>query len=271
MNIKISVRELVEFILRSGDIDSTYRGKNRMSDGTKIHSKIQKSMDENYSSEVTLKTEIEFSDLKLRVAGRADGIIKEEEKIIIDEIKSTTRDLEKIDENFNDLHWAQAKCYGYIYAKDNELSSIDIQLTYVELDTEEIKKIRKSYRFNELEIFFKDLTDRYYIWAKLSRDWIEKRDESIKALEFPFDRYRKGQRKLAVGVYRTIEEKKKLFVEAPTGIGKTISTLFPAIKAIGENKGEKMFYLTAKTITRTVAEDSFDILEKRGLNLKELP
>jgi len=270
MNIKISVRELVEFILRSGDIDSTYRGKNRMSDGTKIHSKIQKSMDENYSSEVTLKTEVEFSDLKLTVAGRADGIIKEEENIIIDEIKSTTKNLEKIDENFNDLHWAQAKCYGYIYAKDNELSSIDIQLTYVELDTEEIKKIRKSYRFNELEIFFKDLTDRYYIWAKLSRDWIEKRDESIKALEFPFDRYRKGQRRLAVGVYRTIEEEKKLFVEASTGIGKTISTLFPAIKAIGEKRIEKIFYLTAKTITRTVAEDSFDILEKNGLKFKRI-
>lgn len=269
-NIKISVRNLVEFILRSGDINSTYIGRNRMTEGTRIHQLIQKKMDENYASEVTLKTEVEFHDLTLTVGGRADGIIKEKENIIIDEIKSTTTNLEKIDEDYNELHWAQAKCYGYIYMKDNNLEEIDIQLTYVEVDSEEVKRIRKNYTFNELEKFFKDLTDKYYIWADLSRKWIDTRDTSIKKLEFPFNKYRRGQRKLAVGVYRTIEEEKKLFVEAPTGIGKTMSTIFPAIKAIGENKGEKIFYLTAKTITRTVAEDSFAILEKNNLRFKRV-
>jgi DNA excision repair protein ERCC-2 len=268
MNIKISVRNLVEFILRSGDINSTYIGRNRMTEGTRIHQLVQKKMDKNYMPEVTLKTEVEFEDLILTVGGRADGIITEKEKVIIDEIKSTTTSLEKIDENFNELHWAQAKCYAYIYSMDNNLERIDIQLTYVEIDTEEIKRIRNTYTYKELEKFFKNLTDRYYIWADLSRKWIRTRDESIKKLQFPFDNYRKGQRKLSVGIYRTIEQEKKLFAQAPTGIGKTISTIFPSVKAIGESKGEKIFYLTAKTITRTVAEDSFNILKNKGLRFK---
>lgn len=269
-NIKISIRNLVEFILRSGDIVSSYIGKNRAVEGTRIHTMIQKEMDDNYTSEVTLKTDVKFDDLTVTVQGRADGIIKEDEKIIIDEIKSVAKPLEKIDENYNPLHWAQAKCYGYIYAIQNNLTEIDIQLTYYQIDTEEIKRIRKTYTLEEVKEFFNDLIDKYYIWADLTRKWIETRDISIKGLDFPFDDYREGQRDLAVGVYRTIEENKKIFAEAPTGIGKTISTVFPAVKAIGENKGEKIFYLTAKTITRSVAEDTFKILNKNGLRFKTI-
>lgn len=267
-NIKISIRNLVEFILRSGDIVSSYIGRNRAAEGTRIHGMIQKEMDDNYSPEVSLKTDVEFKDLTVTVQGRADGIIKEEGKVIIDEIKTTAKALEKIDEDFNPLHWAQAKCYGYIYSIQNNLKEIDIQLTYYQIDTEEIKRIIKTYKVEELTEFFNDLMDKYYIWADLTRKWIDTRNISIKELEFPFDNYRKGQRRLAVGVYRTIDEKKKLFAEAPTGIGKTISTVFPSVKAIGENKGEKIFYLTAKTITRSVAQDTFKILKNKGLRFK---
>ncbi|MBS4535878.1 ATP-dependent DNA helicase [Clostridium sp. D2Q-14] len=269
-NIKISIRNLVEFILRSGDIVSSYIGKNRATEGTRIHTMIQKEMDDNYTPEVTLKTEVKFDDLTVMVQGRADGIIKEDEKIIIDEIKSVTKPLEKVDEDYNPLHWAQAKCYGYIYAIQNNLTEIDIQLTYYQMDTEKTKRIRKTYKLKELKNFFNNLMDKYYIWADFSRKWVEIRDISIKELNFPFDDYREGQRNLAVGVYRTIDEEKKLFAEAPTGIGKTISTVFPSVKAIGENKGEKIFYLTAKTITRSVAEDTFSILNKKGLRFKTI-
>lgn len=267
-NINISIRNLVEFILRSGDIVSSYVGRNRAVEGTRIHSMIQKEMDDNYTPEVTLKTDVHFDDLTVTVQGRADGIIEEEDRIIIDEIKSTTKPLEKIDEDFNPLHWAQAKCYGYIYCIQNDLSEIDIQLTYYQIDTEEIKRLIKTYKLEELTEFFNDLMDRYYIWADFTRKWLDTRDMSIKELEFPFGDYRKGQRRLAVGVYRTIDENKKLFAEAPTGIGKTISTVFPSVKAIGEGKGEKIFYLTAKTITRSVAEDTFKILKNTGLRFK---
>ncbi|MBS4539181.1 ATP-dependent DNA helicase [Clostridium sp. D2Q-11] len=267
-NIKISIRNLVEFILRSGDIVSGYVGRNRAVEGTRIHSMIQKEMDDNYTPEVTLKTDVHFDDLTVTVQGRADGIIEEDDNIIIDEIKSTTRPLEKIDEDFNPLHWAQAKCYGYIYCIQNDLAEIDIQLTYYQIDTEEIKRLIKTYKLEELTEFFNDLMDRYYIWANFTRKWMNTRDISIKELEFPFGSYRKGQRRLAVGVYRTIDENKKIFAEAPTGIGKTISTVFPSVKAIGENKGEKIFYLTAKTITRSVAQDTFKILKDTGLRFK---
>lgn len=268
--IKISVRNLVEFILRSGDLDSRFRGSSRAVEGTKAHQKIQKSAPDNYNSEVHLKNDFEYKGFKFVIEGRADGIITEEDKTIIDEIKSTTRPLELIDEDYNPLHWAQAKCYGYIYSKDNQLGEIDIQVTYYQLDTDEIKILTNTFTYDELEGFFFDLIEKYLVWASLINQWISERDISIKSMDFPFGNYRKGQRQLAVAVYRTITEEKKLFAQAPTGIGKTISTLFPAIKAIGEGYSSKIFYLTAKTITRQVAEDTLKLLLNKGLSLKFL-
>ncbi|MTI47473.1 MAG: ATP-dependent DNA helicase [Firmicutes bacterium] len=269
--IKISVRNLVEFILRSGDLDSRFMGSSRAVEGTKAHQKVQKTSDDNYNSEVHLKYKFQYGGFDFRVEGRADGIIiEEDESVIIDEIKSTTRSLDTIDEEYNPLHWAQAKCYGYIYSKDNNLENIKIQLTYFQLETEDIKRIHKDYSFGELEEFFYDLIEKYLVWAKLTNEWTFIRNKSIKELEFPFSKYRKGQRKLAVAVYRTVSEEKRLFAQAPTGIGKTISTLFPAIKAIGEGHSSKIFYLTAKTITRQVAEDTIRIMSNNYLKFKSI-
>lgn len=266
--IRISVRNLVEFVLRSGDIDSRFTGRSRALEGTKIHKKIQKTYKQNYSAEVSLKYIIEYNNFLLTVEGRADGIINENNSITIDEIKTTTNQLETIDENYSPLHWGQAKCYAYIYAKNNNLSQINIQLTYYQIDTDEIKYIKKTFNIDELKQFFDDLIERYFVWAQLSYDWIVERDNSIKKLDFPYGAYRKGQRELAVSVYRTITSGKKLFAQAPTGIGKTISTLFPAIKAMGEGYTSKIFYLTAKTITRTVAEEAFEKMREKGLRIK---
>lgn len=267
--IKISVRNLVEFILRSGDIDSGFvRSSNRAVEGTRIHKKIQGSSDESYEPEVTLKYEIEYKNYVLAVEGRADGIIKEGDVITIDEIKSTTAPIEIIDEDFNPLHWAQAKCYAFIYADENSLSNINVQLTYYNIDTDEIKYIVKEYTFEELREFFLRLIQKYSIWLELQYQWDIERDESIKNLNFPYESYRKGQRKLAVAVYRTIVNEKKLYAQAPTGIGKTISTVFPSVKAMGEGHISKIFYLTAKTITRTVAQDAFALMRQNKLRLK---
>lgn len=272
--IKVSIRNLVEFILRSGDIDNRFVGSSRALEraleGTKLHQKIQKAGGESYTAEVQLKYIKEYEDFSLVLEGRADGIISEENCIVIDEIKTTSVPLEYIDENFDHLHWAQAKCYAFIYAEQNELNSMDIQLTYYNVDTDEIKRIRKKFVFNELREFFYDLIDKYLVWARITREWSIIRNESIKKIEFPYKTYRKGQRKLAVSVYRTICENKKIFVQAPTGIGKTISTLFPSIKAMGESKTSKIFYLTAKTITRQVAEESIDEMRHSGLAFKSI-
>ena len=267
-DVVISIRSLVEFVLMSGDLDSRFTGSSRAVEGTRAHQKVQKSYKEGYTPEVTLKYRFQYEEYHMTVQGRADGILIEGDHIIIDEIKSTTLPMEFIEEDRNRTHWGQAKCYGYIYAKENNLQNIDIQLTYYNLDTEEIKKFRKTFTFEELENFFYKLIEDYYNWVDTLENWKIKRDTSIRELQFPFSNYRKGQRELAVAVYRTIKEEKRLFAQAPTGIGKTISTLFPTVKAIGEGITSKIFYLTAKTITRQVAEEAFTKMRCEGLRFK---
>lgn len=266
--IKISVRNLIEFVLRSGDIDNSFRSMNSAIEGTKAHQKVQKSYGEGYESEVTLRHQVEYGEFTVEVQGRADGIIINKEETIIDEIKSTSKDLEDIDEDFNHLHWAQAKCYGYIYCVDEELDEISIQITYFHIETEERKIIKKKYSKGELKEYFYDLIIKYIEWSKITFYWAEERDRSIREAEFPFGAYRKGQRELAVATYKTVVEGKKLYAQAPTGIGKTMSTLFPSIKAIGEGEASKIFYLTAKTITREAPVASMKLLEEKGLQAK---
>jgi len=266
--IKISVRNLVEFILRSGSIDSRFAGKSNAVEGTRIHKKVQKAAGPEYATEVFLKHTVEYDEFLLTVEGRADGIIKRGDMVAIDEIKSTTAPLDIIDENYNSLHWAQAKCYAYIYAFDEGINHINVQLTYYQIDTEQMKCIEKTYHFDELKDFFCQLVDSYLIWARFMYQWSIQRDQSIKNLAFPFENYRKGQRELAVAVYKTISGQKKLFVQAPTGVGKTISTLFPAVKAMGEGLTSRIFYLTAKTITRSVVEEAFAKMRAGGLKMK---
>ena len=266
--IKISIRNLVEFIMRHGSIDNRYTSSIKAIEGIRGHQRVQKSYGDNYTAEVPLKYTLTYEDLEIMVEGRADGILIEDEKTIIDEIKTTTKDLLLIDENTNPLHWAQAKCYGYIYSMQNELDNIDIQITYYNIDTKSTRILRQSYTLKELEEFFFWLIDEYKSWAQLESDWVNKRNESIKKLKFPFENYRPGQRELAVRVYKSIKDSKKCFAQAPTGTGKTISTIFPAIKAMGEDKTSKLFYLTAKTITREVAQNTISLMRKKDLNLK---
>lgn len=271
--VTLSVRRLIEFIFRAGDISSGFSGiggNARAVEGTKAHKKIQNSYKEGYDSEVYLKHSIEYKNLLITIDGRADGVIMDDDKIIIDEIKTVSHSLEIVDENYNMLHWAQVKCYAYIYGLQNSINPIVTQLTYYQIDTEEIKYFRKTFNIEELEDFFMNIIEQYYEWANLSQEWLQKRDTSIKELKFPFNQYRKGQRKLAVASYKTIVRNKNIFVQAPTGIGKTISTLFPAVKAIGEGYTSKIFYLTAKTITRQVAEEAIKVMSNKGLQFKSL-
>ena len=268
--IKISVRNLVEFILRSGDLNSTFTGSSRNTDAIKVHQKIQKAAPKEYMAEVSLSYIFEKEDISLEISGRADGIIDKEGIITIDEIKTTTIPIEFINEDFNLIHWAQAKTYAFIYAKEKALENIYVQLTYYQMDTKEIKRFIKAFSFKELEVFFLQIANSYLQWAKTLSMWENYRDNSIKSLEFPFENYREGQRKLAVSVYKTITEGKKIFIQAPTGIGKTIATLFPSLKAMREGHTSKIFYLTAKTITRTAGEKAINNLREKGLKIKSL-
>ena len=268
---KVSVRNLVEFILREGDIDNrdgAAMDKEAMLKGSRIHRKIQKRMGSNYNAEVLLSTTIFFEDMEIKIEGRADGIIEEPDGVVIDEIKGVLRDVNSIHEP-PEVHVAQARCYGYIYAKDNQLESIKIQMTYCQLETEEIRRFVRNYSFSELEEWFLNLMNQYERWARFAYQWQAKRNASIPKIDFPFS-YREGQKELVTSVYRTIQRRKKLFIQAPTGVGKTLATVFPSVKAVGEGLGEKIFYLTAKTIARTAAWQAFDLLREKGLVWKSL-
>ena len=267
--IRISVRNLVEFILREGDIDNRTGGgqdPENMQMGSRIHRKIQRQMGSDYQAEVPLKTEIVCDGFTLKIEGRADGLIHTKEQVMVDEIKGVLRELDRVQEPAG-IHLAQAKCYASMVAEQEGLDEIGVQMTYCQMETEEVKRFQYSYQSNELKVWFDEVIRQYEKWAKFQIEWRKARNASIKGIEFPFP-YRKGQRELAVSVYRTILRKKKLFIQAPTGVGKTISTVFPAVKAVGEELGEKIFYLTAKTITRTVAEQAFKTLREQNLKFK---
>ena len=267
--IRISVRNLVEFILREGDIDNRTGGgqdPENMQMGSRIHRKIQRQMGSDYQAEVPLKTEIVCDGFTLKIEGRADGLIHTKEQVMVDEIKGVLRELDRVQEPAG-IHLAQAKCYASMVAEQEGVDEIGVQMTYCQMETEEVKRFQYSYQSNELKVWFDEVIRQYEKWAKFQIEWRKARNASIKGIEFPFP-YRKGQRELAVSVYRTILRKKKLFIQAPTGVGKTISTVFPAVKAVGEELGEKIFYLTAKTITRTVAEQAFETLREQNLKFK---
>lgn len=281
--VRISVRSLVEFILREGDIDNRSAGgldKDVMLMGGRLHRKIQRSMVPEYHAEVSMKMLIPCGEFQIQIEGRADGIIIKEHKdkkgrgknpdgepdVAVDEIKGVLKELTHIERPVN-VHLAQAKCYAYIYAEQHGLDRIGVQMTYCNLDTEDIRRFTEVYTRQELKEWFEALVRQYEKWARFQIEWKKERDSSIRGLGFPFA-YRAGQRDVAAAVYRTILRKKKLFIQAPTGVGKTISTVFPAVKAIGEGMAEKIFYLTAKTITRTVAEQAFRTLQDQGLRMK---
>lgn len=263
--IRISVRNLVEFIFRSGDIDNRIgKGaqKEAMQEGSRMHRKIQGRMGMEYRAEVPLKLEVPQEQYVLALEGRADGIITNADGVTVDEIKCMYTDVTRFEEPIF-VHKAQAMCYAYIYALQNGLDQISVQLTYCDLDTEEICRFEEAFSFFWLERWFQEMMEAYRKWTDFQFAWRKIRQTSIQTLEFPFP-YREGQYKLVGDVYRTIHRKKILFIQAPTGTGKTISTLFPAIRAVGENLGDKIFYLTAKTITRTVAKDTCDLLKAKG-------
>ncbi len=270
---KVSVRNLVEFILRTGDIKE-YSGGVRdaevMHAGTRIHKMIQKSKGPGYVPEVSMDieydTEYDNEPVTIKVEGRADGIIAGEGFVTINEIKSMLRDVTKLTEA-EYLHTAQAKCYGAMYVMKHDVDECSIQITYCQMETMAMNEFEETYTADELKKWFHDLVTEYAKWVVFRRRWQDIRDASVKKMKFPFE-YRKGQFDLVKNIYFTILRKKNIFVQAPTGTGKTISAIFPSVSAVGEKLLDKIIYLTAKTITRTVAEETVKILADSGVMLK---
>ena len=265
----VSVRELVEFVHRTGDLggDGLFTGPKRALAGTLGHQWLQKSRPAHYQKEVRLSHDLENGEFILRVQGRLDGVFVEKDQVRLEEIKTVGHGWDRV---ADPLHWAQAKCYAYMYAHDNKLKNIAVQLTYLHLETREVAEFNETYAFAALAVFFTETVAVYRQWIAEENEWRNVRDTSIRDIKFPFAGYRPGQRELAVAAYRTLTRGEKLFLEAPTGIGKTISVFFPAVKALGAGKLERIFYLTATTIGRVVAEKAAADLRRGGLHLRTL-
>lgn len=289
--IRLAVRSLVEFLLRGGSIDNRLGGLERAAEGGRIHRRLQKAQGEEYSPEVSLTQQVERGARVYLLEGRADGVIrlpaghtmkqvwedapaegdcKGPPSLIVDEIKTTALPFSKLTEGFNRSHWAQALCYAYICARREEQPQIGIRLTYFQTDTEEIRYYRRRFSRTFLEEFMERLLEKYEIWADWRENWEKERNRAARALPFPFSAYRPGQRQMAAAVYRVIRDKGRLLCEAPTGIGKSMSALFPAVKAMGEGQCGKIFYLTAKTVAREAAENALELLRDKGARLKSV-
>lgn len=273
MTTKIGIRQLVEFVLRSGDLNETKNSQNTALNGARIHRRLQKERSKvsDYESEVYLKTDVTMNDTQYVISGRADGITLTDDKVSIEEIKTSDQAYDELSDNTLELYWGQVKVYGYIILQEHpEFDHVTLQLTYFQVSTEKVMTDEKVFNREELQQFFQDLINEYEYWLVLRAKLRKTRNTSIKKLAFPFPEFRTGQHEMAAAVYKTILLKKRLFVEAPTGTGKTISTLFPAIKAMGEEKVQRLFYLTAKQSTRHVAEETVALMAKKGLKLKSI-
>ncbi|MCR5789406.1 MAG: ATP-dependent DNA helicase [Lachnospiraceae bacterium] len=274
--IRVSVRHLVEFILRSGDIDNRKKGSDpeTMQEGARIHRLIQSKAGPDYHAEVPLKQSFPREGFDIIIEGRADGIIYRDDgaglealqDVTIDEIKSTWQDVDKM-KGPVPVHLAQARCYACFFAMQHELPDIRVRMTYVNLFNQQIRYFHESYTFSEIRAWFQELLQSYERWAAFQFSWLYVRDRTAAEIPFPFA-YREGQKELVSQVYRTIYHERKLFLEAPTGVGKTISVVFPSVKAVAAGRIGKLFYLTAKTITRTVAAECFGLLRGQGLRFK---
>ena len=260
-------------MVRAGDLEFDLFLAARPADAIQAHQRIQQSRPDHYVPEMPISHTCETEAFVLEIGGRIDGVYfypdaESPQRLVVEEIKTTQQDLAAALEAENAAHWAQLKIYAYLCARQFRLDSVETHLTYCRLDSHATRVLRRTFSTRELEIFFDDIILRYVAWAAMVSAWCEQRDASIRNLPFPFSDYRPGQRAMAVAVYRTIRDGGHLMVEAATGIGKTLAAVYPAVKSLAEGYSHKIFYLTARTTARIVAENTLALLRDKGLHLK---
>ena len=264
MHINIGIRDLCEKVLPWGSLD-TRRSAFRVIESVRLHKELQKKGGDVYTAELPVSADFEANGFTVTLSGRADGVIQTENGYIVEEIKCVNVPVKTLEPGFCPTHLAQAMCYAYIYAAQHSLEAITIRLTYCDVSTEETVNFDYSYDVSSLGDFTENLI---FEFTQIEAEKLARRAEfnaSTKRLAFPYGDYRDGQRALAEHVLEAVCTKKKLFAEAPTGTGKTIATLFPAIKAMGAGHGSKIFYFTSKTTIAKAAADTFKLLQGNGL------
>ena len=257
--LKIGIRELVEFCCRDGDLGYDGGSGIKALDGLQTHQKIQRRYESDAESEVSVKLVTRVDDHDIELGGRIDLLFAGDSPPRIEEIKTVYAQITGNEEDA--LHWAQLKCYGACYAREHELDQVSLCLNLVTLFSLKEQRYTKVFSRAELDSFVGQTLQQYLRWYQLVAAQREITRQQAQALEFPFDSFRKQQRGFAAEVYRAIQKQKRLIVEAPTGSGKTISTLFPAIKAIGEDQCDQVIYLSAKVSGQQQAMAAVELIK----------
>ncbi|MDQ9171156.1 ATP-dependent DNA helicase [Oxalobacteraceae bacterium R-40] len=261
MTYTVAVRELCEFTAKQGSLDLRFSPSPSAQEGIVGHLAVRSRRASDYEAEISLNGA--FGALQVR--GRADGY--DPRSCQLEEIKTYRGDLERIPENHRFLHWAQLKVYGYLFCEQRGLEEIQLALVYYEIGTQQESVLIERHTRETLRIFFEDQCSRFLVWAEQEMAHRAARDAALLELGFPYPDFRAGQRQLAEAVYKAAGSGRPLLAQAPTGIGKTIGSLFPLMKACAVKKLDKIFFLTAKTSGRRIALDAIDKL--RGGNTKE--
>ena len=256
--------------MRTGDLNLTFFSADSPIQAIRVHQSIQDARPPEYEPEVSIRHRVETDKYQLNISGRIDGIYKYPDRVIIDEIKTTRKPLRTVRKEENGVHWGQAKCYAYMYADQNDIDKIGVQLTYFQTEENKKEEILRVFDITELREFFDALIAKYLAWADRITEWIKLRDHSIERMEFPFEAYRRGQDRMIEETVGAIEGRTALLIQAPTGIGKTMAVIFPSIQAMVKGSATKVFYLTARTTGRNAAEQSLEILRHSGLRMKHL-
>lgn len=256
MVYEVSVKDLVQFTVAQGDLVYRQNKSPTGLEGIRAHQFIQKKRPSDYIPEFFVKDEIDFGEYRLQIRGRLDGIFKNHDPILVEEIKSSYLKYDEIEDSVKALHLAQAKVYACIYLRIHGGLGASIQMTYFDLIDNIQESKFYSFSLQELSDFYLSIVEIYAQWQNKIHKWVVKRNQSLLALQFPFMAFRKGQRQLSIDVYRAIRDQKRFYLQAPTGIGKTLGVLFPALKNLGEGKSDRIFFLTAKTVGRKVVEET---------------
>ena len=270
-SLKLGIRELVEFCCRAGDLGNNNGPGVKALDGLQTHQKVQRRYNALAEAEVRVGLHARIDDFEIELGGRIDLLFASESPPRIEEIKTvyshssshSGRDLlsDLAGHGAEAVHWAQLKCYGACYAAEHQLDEVNLSLNRVSLFSQQEQREVEVYSRDRLDEFLQQTLRAYLQWQILVAKQRETTREQARALEFPFAEFRHQQRGFAGEVYRAIQNRQQLMVEAPTGSGKTISTLFPALKAIGENECDQIIYLSAKLSGQQQAVNAVELMQ----------
>ncbi len=268
-NITIGVGDLIRFVYASGNLEPKQKNHQAKHDGQFLHAKHQKDYHPSDQKEAFIQANIVYKAHKFLLSGRIDGILKRDQDVIIEEIKTTETNLDLIDVNTYPMHLAQAQLYAHMYIRATKLTKITIRLTYIHRIHETKKTIEKTLSKSTLQDAFETIIEKYIHWTALYQEHQYEKEKSLQGLQFPYEHLREGQHEFMAAVYKTMIEKDILYAQAPTGIGKTIAALYASLKTL-KNDREKIFYCTAKNAGKTIAVDTMQYLKDKGLIIKAI-